>query len=366
MNTRTATIIGGIGQSLIALGLCVLLFAGFQLYGTGLQTKASQDDLATEFAAQVAEVERIAASTTTQTPTTTSTAVETSADEASETTTSDDATIEAAVDESQPPLVADALAEALLPKTEEIAGRIEIDSIGVDWYYVEGVTRDALRKGPGHYPDTPYPGQAGNAAIAGHRTTYGSPFASIDRIEPGDSIKITTAQGEFYYEVLPYDDGEGNEVGHLIVSPTDVEVVEDQGDNRITLTACHPKFSARQRIIVSAKLVSAPGDPLPTTTTLVPLGADELATEDEATGTSTSEPANTVAASNDFEESLGWHYEEAKPAAIWAGLALLVAIAGAILGYRWKKWPAYALTLLPFTPLLYLCFVRLDRLLPAF
>ncbi len=356
MTKRTATIIGGVGQSLIALGLCVLLFAGFQLYGTGLQTKAAQDDLALEFAAQVAAVEQIASNTTTQAPATTSTTVG----------TNDDATIEATVDPNQPPAVADALAEALLPKSEEIAGRIEIDRIGVDWYYVEGVTRDALRKGPGHYPDTPYPGQAGNAAIAGHRTTYGSPFAAIDRMEPGDSIKITTAQGEFFYEVLPYDDGEGNEVGYLIVAPTDVEVVEDQGDNRITLTACHPKFSARQRIIVSAILVSAPGDPLPTTTSLVPPSADELASEDEVTGSSTSEPASTITASNDFEESLGWHYEEAKPAAIWAGLALLVAIAGAILGFRWKKWPAYALTLLPFMPLLYLCFVRLDRLLPAF
>lgn len=364
MTNRTATIIGGVGQSLIALGLCVLLFAGFQLYGTGLQTQAAQNDLADEFAAQVAAVERIAANTTTEPPTTTSTTSDTNESESAE--SSDDATIEAAVNANEPAAVADELAEALLPKTEEIAGRIEIDRIGVDWYYVEGVTRDALRKGPGHYPDTPYPGQAGNAAIAGHRTTYGSPFASIDRLQPGDSIKVTTAQGEFFYEVLPYEDGDGNEIGHLIVAPTDIDVVTDQGDNRITLTACHPKFSARQRIIVSAKLVSAPGDPLPTTTTLVPVSADELPTEDELTGESTTEIASTVTPSNDFEESLGWHYEEAKPAALWAGLALLVAIAGAILGYRWKKWPAYALTLVPFLPLLFMCFVRLDRLLPAF
>ena len=352
MTKRTATIIGGIGQSLIALGLCVLLFAGFQLWGTGLQTKAAQSDLEAEFEAQVAAVELLAASTTTQT--TLPTTIDDNPD-----VTSDDPVVTAT---TGPPEVAGELVEALLPKSGEIAGRIEIPRIGVDWYYVEGVTRDALHKGPGHYPDTPYPGQAGNSAIAGHRTTYGSPFASIDRLAPGDEIKITTAQGEFYYEVLPYENSDGETVGHLIIDPTNVAVIEDQGDNRITLTACHPKFSARQRIIVSAVLVSPPGEPLPTTTTLVPVSADELPTEDDLAADET----NTIATTNELEESLGWHLEEGRPAALWGGLALLVAIAGAIVGYKWRKWPAYGLSLIFFLPLLFQCFVHLDRLLPAF
>ena len=76
-----------------------------------------------------------------------------------------------------------------------------IPKIGVDKIVVEGVGRNDLRKGPGHYPDTPMPGQPGNAAIAGHRTTYGAPFNRIDELEPGDEILVTTLQGPFTYEV---------------------------------------------------------------------------------------------------------------------------------------------------------------------
>ena len=109
-----------------------------------------------------------------------------------------------------------------------------------------------LKKGPGHYPESPLPGQEGNAAIAGHRTTYGAPFNRIDELEPGDEITVQTVQGEFTYVVKEQQ----------IVSPDQVEVLEDKGDNRLTLTACHPKYSARQRIVVVAEL--APDEtPLP-------------------------------------------------------------------------------------------------------
>ena len=138
--------------------------------------------------------------------------------------------------------------------------RIQIPAIDVDKTVVEGVRVGDLRKGPGHYPATPLPGQAGNSAIAGHRTTYGAPFGEIDKVLPDDEIIITTIQGEFTYRVLPQ--GEGH--GHLIVAPTAVEVLDQdfsEHPNRLTLTACHPKGSARQRIIVIAELV---GEPAPT------------------------------------------------------------------------------------------------------
>ena len=120
-----------------------------------------------------------------------------------------------------------------------------------------------LRKGPGHYRTTPNPGQAGNAAIAGHRTTYGAPFHRVDELEPGDPIFVTTAQGVFEYRVLGFPNPEGGEdVGYFIVDPSDTWVLDQTpGRNLLTLTACHPKFSARQRIIVQAELV---GDPAPT------------------------------------------------------------------------------------------------------
>ena len=90
--------------------------------------------------------------------------------------------------------------------------------------------------------NTPLPGQKGNAAIAGHRTTYGAPFNRIDELEPGDEILIDAPYGQFRYEVR----------ATTIVSPSAGEVLEDKGDNRLTLTSCNPKYSARQRIVVTA------------------------------------------------------------------------------------------------------------------
>ena len=138
------------------------------------------------------------------------------------------------------------------PPEGQPIGKIEIDKIGLSAFVVEGVGDGDLHNGPGHYPATPLPGQKGNAAIAGHRTTYGAPFANIDELVPGDTIKVTTLQGTFTYAVIPQDDGSG----HLIVNPNQTEVLDDVGDNRLTLTACHPKYSASQRIVV---VCEAPG-----------------------------------------------------------------------------------------------------------
>ena len=83
------------------------------------------------------------------------------------------------------------------PPEGDAVARIQIPKIGVDSIVVNGVSRDDLRKGPGHYPDTPMPGQFGNAAIAGHRTTYGAPFGDLDQLNPGDLIQVRTLQGNF-------------------------------------------------------------------------------------------------------------------------------------------------------------------------
>ena len=154
--------------------------------------------------------------------------------------------------------------EALLPlvyaDNGEAIARMIIPAIDVDEIVVAGVEVDDLRKGPGHYGTTPLPGQPGNAAIAGHRTTYGAPFGRIDELAPGDEIIIETLQGRFVYRVLPGGRGmAGRTPGHRIVAPTALEVLDDHGDNRLTLTSCHPKYSSKQRIIVHAELV---GDPV--------------------------------------------------------------------------------------------------------
>jgi sortase A len=122
---------------------------------------------------------------------------------------------------------------------------------------VEGVSVRDLQKGPGHYPSTPLPGQAGNAAIAGHRTTYGAPFGDLGRLATGDEMLVTTRAGEFRYVIDRID----------IVSPGQVEVLDPTPEARLTLTTCHPKYTARQRLVVSGVLVGpAPADPAPTAT----------------------------------------------------------------------------------------------------
>jgi sortase A len=112
---------------------------------------------------------------------------------------------------------------------------------------VEGTGTSALRAGAGHYPNTPLPGEEGNVAIAGHRTTYGKPFANLDHLKPGDEIFLETPLGKYTYKVSK---------DPFIVAPTDFSVIAQTPGKTLTLTTCHPKGSARQRLIVKAELVS--------------------------------------------------------------------------------------------------------------
>src|SRR6201999_1449639 len=92
-------------------------------------------------------------------------------------------------------------------------GLIVIPKIGLNMFIVEGVSKDDLKKGVGHYPGTPMPGQAGNASVAGHRTTYLAPFNRIDELSPGDDIYVYTKQGKFHYQVMAPKAGVGIEHG---------------------------------------------------------------------------------------------------------------------------------------------------------
>jgi sortase A len=126
-----------------------------------------------------------------------------------------------------------------------------IPDINVDVVVVEGTTASALRAGAGHYPDTPLPCEIGNVGIAGHRTTYGRPFHNLDLLKPGMEITLQTPVGECTYQITkdPFP-----------VSPKDVSVVANTPDEAtLTLTTCHPKGSARQRLIVKATLVRSDG-----------------------------------------------------------------------------------------------------------
>jgi sortase A len=128
-------------------------------------------------------------------------------------------------------------------ETGDSLTRIKIPALGLDTVVVEGITPSALRAGAGHYPQTSLPCEGGNVGIAGHRTTYGRPFGNLDQLKPGDTIELTTPIGGCVYQVskAPY-----------VVAPTDLGVIDPTGERSLTMTTCHPKGSAAQRLVIRA------------------------------------------------------------------------------------------------------------------
>ena len=126
----------------------------------------------------------------------------------------------------------------------DVVGRLTILSANINHYVVFGATNKKLEYGPGYILGTSLPGTGGNFAIAGHRTTYGAPFGSLDRVQVGETIIFQTNTNQYKYKIIEVK----------IVSPEDNYVLENYGDDRITLTTCHPKFSAKQRLIVIGQL----------------------------------------------------------------------------------------------------------------
>jgi len=130
------------------------------------------------------------------------------------------------------------------PLPGDAIGRVELPSLGRKYFLVEGTQTADLRKGPGHYANTPLPGGRGTVAIAGHRTTYGAPFRTIDQLEPGEEIRLEMPYGSFTYRVQKTS----------IVEPTQISVYRKVSYDRLILSACHPLYSAAQRIVVFARL----------------------------------------------------------------------------------------------------------------
>jgi sortase A len=305
---RLATVLGAIGRACITAGVLILLFVAYQLWGTGIREAQAQNRLEDEFEERIADPD---GSDGTGPPTT--------APDGGDTPTT--------VGPPPPP-----------PDDGDAMARIRIPAIDVDKIVVEGVTVSDLKRGPGHYPDSPLPGQPGNAAIAGHRTTYGAPFNRIDELEIGDEILITTLQGSFTYEVRE----------QLIVAPDQVEVLDEFGDDRLTLTACHPKYSARQRIVVVAALQ---GEAAPAPATPPSAGTDS---QDDGSDT-----GRTIDAGLGGERASAW------PAVMLGIACALIWVAAWLLGKLWRKWPAYLVGLPVFLVVLFFFFENFSRLLPA-
>jgi sortase A len=314
--TVLSKVLGFVGRAFIIVGLFILGFVAFQLWGTSIEEGRNQSELTDRLATSVADTADVSDS-----------------DDAGELA---DALAKSL--EDQDPATAPATPA---PAEGEPVGIIEIPKIGLERVIVQGVTKADLKKGPGHYPGTPLPGQAGNSGIAGHRTTYGAPFNRIDELVPGDDITITTPQGRFLYKVIKAPD---SDAAPYVVKPSDVSVLDDKGDNRITLTACHPEYSARQRIIVNAVLSKEPAPTSP------PSKAVEKA---------------VAASDNALDEGMGGDESALLPAILFALAALAVGLLAWFVGKRWKRWPMWLLGTPAVLVLVWCSYVYLDRYLPS-
>ena len=131
--------------------------------------------------------------------------------------------------------------------------RLKIEKLGVDTLVVEGTTPAALRAGAGHYVGTPLPGEVGNVGIAGHRTTFGRPLNRMDELGPGDVVTLETPLAVHTYRAVPAFDSHANP---WVVKPSDFSVVgQSTAKKTLTLTTCHPKGSARERLVMRFELV---------------------------------------------------------------------------------------------------------------
>lgn len=156
---------------------------------------------------------------------------------------------------------------SLATRTESVSRKIGLAELDdkVSYVVYEGEDLGTLRKGPAHYTGSPLPGELGNAAIAGHRTTYGAPFSRLDELKEGDPIVVETATGIHTYVIRSPDIAQPNRDflsvhetgGWGVVRPNDVWVVGPREGAWLTLTTCNPKFSARERLIVFAELVAS-------------------------------------------------------------------------------------------------------------
>lgn len=234
-------VFGFVSQLFLVSGAALILFVGYQLWGTGFETRSAQQELTEVFEKQLVEVEG-----------------------------------EVGVGGVNSGGLVDALFGGI--QVGDPVARLEIPKIGVDYIVSEGVDLDTLKSGPGHFPQTPLPGQPGNSAIAGHRSTYDEPFNLLNEMVPGDEIVVTTLQGVFRYEVLPHvgPEGDPSMYGYRIVEPTALEILDDKGDNRITLMGCHPRYGSSHRIVVEAKLVGVPAPTISTGAILTPGEGEKL------------------------------------------------------------------------------------------
>ena len=133
-----------------------------------------------------------------------------------------------------------------IPMPAGAVAKVVIPAIGLNGYVLEGTESEQLDRAVGHYPETPLPGEKGNAGLAGHRTMFGHPFRRLDELKAGDTIETWTAVRHAVYKVTRTQR----------VDPSDVGVIAPTDGTQITLTTCNPVGSARERLVVTGELVA--------------------------------------------------------------------------------------------------------------
>ena len=292
-----------VGKVLIGAGVLLLLFTAYQIWGTSIQEAHTQTQLR-------------------------STLVQETNNQKIRQALADAAALDKLP--TGPPVLAPHTGD---PAEGEPVGDITIPRIGLNQVVVEGTDTPDLRKGPGHYIGTPMPGQAGNAAIAGHRTTYGHPFYNLDGVQKGDPIVVTTLQGIFVYDAISSD----------VVSPSDNKVIANVPANWLTLTTCNPRFSASTRLIVHAQLAHSQlfaNSALPPHERVRRTQSNDLAGDSNVTVT----------------DALFWGF-------LVVALGVLVLLVAH--RYRRQRWVAYGVGTAGLLVLLWFFFGAVSPLLPA-
>lgn len=214
---RVRSTVGVIGELLITAGVVVGLFAVYTLFWTGVGTQIEQNELEDQF-------EALSSGDVAQTE----------------------------VRPGEEPEV-----DVVEPLPGDAFARIRIPRLGDDWSWiiVSGVDLASLTRGPGHYPDSADPGEIGNFAVAGHRATYGEPFAYLDQVQLGDEILVERQGKEFRYVVTESFITVPSNTGVLLPVPGQPGVAPEEGV--ITLTTCHPRWGSTERLIVHGTLTGS-------------------------------------------------------------------------------------------------------------
>jgi len=298
-----------IGAAMFGLGLLMVAFVAYQLWGTALYTDHAQGRLKSELSSELHR----------RLPTT-----------AMDLTNGHHTGL--------PPLALTPAPSHVDPAADSPIGLLSIPKIGLLDAIVEGVGESQLAQGPGHYPGTPLPGEAGNAAIAGHRTTYAHPFYNLNELAPGDPIYILTSQGFFRYVVSETE----------VVAPTDVAVLDPVAHkSTLTLTTCNPRYSASTRMVVVADFDGKSQGSVPTT------------------------PPDSVARGAQLQnlpgDSLSGSGNSWWPAVLWGALTIAIGMAAVLLwrvSPRLLRWGIVLVSAVAIVASLLVCFEQISLALP--